>query len=182
MSQKLRYGPRFSQHGAGGYRYSESMANEMYEIAAHLGAFSPRKKYKCELAGHAVHLKAAKKKAALGHERHDAEVRMEEALRKVVEILEFHMTDMMQHRPLPGDRQLVNQLAIHNVIYQLRRKCGVSFDAGEYDAPRPMDEKHTHEPDPEDNRPLYEAMARQRAARAKHMRAITDRLIARGKS
>jgi hypothetical protein len=46
----------------------------------------------------------------------------------VVEILEFHMSDMMQHRLLFNRPKHVNQLMLHNVIVELKTKCGVLFE------------------------------------------------------
>ena len=189
---RLRYGPRFSQHGAGGYKYNESLANDMHRLNQHMAGIAANiPQYKRELVGHKNKLRKTKQREASDEGRHEAEVRMVEAVNKCVEMLEFHMEAMMQHRPMIGQRTLVNQIALHNAIYHLRCKCGIKFDASAYDHALHADRMHKgKEPDASiddeqrrDDRAaaIVEGMMRQREARARNYRMVAERLIARAK-
>ena len=71
---------------------------------------------------------------AIREERRDAEERMEEAVRQAVDLLEFHMNDLINTRSMGNDRGLVRQNTIHDAIFMLRNKCGVTFEhETEYD-------------------------------------------------
>ena len=52
---------------------------------------------------------------------------MAEAVRQCVAVLEFHMEELNQHRKIANRPNYVAQMQIHNVIVELRNKCGVTF-------------------------------------------------------
>ena len=71
---------------------------------------------------------------AIREERREAEERMEEAVRQAVDLLEFHMNDLINTRKLGNQAGLVRQATIHDAIHMLRNKCGVTFEhETEYD-------------------------------------------------
>jgi hypothetical protein len=136
MSSKMRYGPRFKPTIAGGpVGYDESIARATRRDMMKMHAIIKNMPlYKQELIRHKATETSKRRRAPVGHEREEAELRMAEAVRAVVGILEFHMADMMQHRQLSRRPKYVNQLTLHNVIVELKTRCGVSFDrGGEYD-------------------------------------------------
>jgi hypothetical protein len=185
MSNKLRYGPRFGITVASAkYEYNEHLDRDMKDIQLRFkAAYDSAPLYKQELWLHkqamATKRTAAKKRPKVD-ERKASELRMAEALRKVVEILEFHMTDMMQHRPLPGTPTIVNQMQIHNTIVHLRNKCGVFFERdGQYDDTVSINQFRRRDTEDHDMRELL--MAKQHQAREAHMRSVAERLIARPK-
>jgi hypothetical protein len=188
----MRYGPRF---GSGGFSskvsYDEMLDKAMREDGAKMAAiYENMPLYKKELSYHKKVVTMKKNKKQMGHDREEAELRMAEAIHKVVEILEFHMTDMMQHLRVPSHQKHVNQLNIHNVIVELKTRCGVSFDrGGEYErklsildeigGARTQSEREAHLAE---NR---ERLARERRAeqedRNRRLREMAERLKARPK-
>lgn len=183
MSQKLRYGPRFGQGGAGSrVSYDHRMDKDMRKIAAMFSGLAERPLHKRELAAHKTGLAAKKRhaKAADGPEREESEMRMAEAVRKCVEILEFHMDDLIQHRKMQHRPTYCAQMAIHNVIVELRRKCGVTFadnnDAHyterQCETQRRRDAKERAEDDANERE-------QQRLSRMRNMREMAERLAAK---
>ena len=188
---KLNYGKRFSQHGAGGpYKFDESLDRDMREVATHMAAiWQNLPKYRKDIVYHERKVRQRKKKELLDHERHEAELRMIEAVHKCVEMLEFHMVAMMEHQPVPGERQLINQIGVHNAIHQLRHKCGVGVKfngESEYDHVKHVDKdlqrKMSREEERDERAEMIAAGIRdQKAARDRRYREVADRLIARAK-
>jgi hypothetical protein len=130
MSHHLRYGPRFGQASISNkVGYDEQIDRNQREDRARFAALAHQPLHKRELRYHnnALAHKKTMAKRTPGPEREEAEQRMAEAVRKCVEILEFHMEDMIQHRKVTGRPHYCAQLTIHNVIVELRNKCGVSF-------------------------------------------------------
>jgi hypothetical protein len=89
--------------------------------------------YEVAKKGQATKLKRTNS-VAIREERREAEEKMEEAVRAAVDLLEFHMNDLVNTRSMGNDRGLVRQATIHDAIYMLRHKCGVTFqNETEYD-------------------------------------------------
>lgn len=127
---KMKYGPRFRGSAVSvGYHYSPSLDDR--QSAFRLKAILENQPlYKQELRLYKGGQREKNKRAAIRDKNHryEAEQRMEEAVRKCVEILEFHMNDLMEHTYTSARPKLVDQNNIHNVIVQLRKKCGVTFE------------------------------------------------------
>jgi len=179
---KLNHGPKYgttvvSAH----YQYDDVMERDMREINAHIQArWKNAPQYKHELATEKACKTKARKKAALGTGRQDAEMRMVDALRDAVTMLEFHMADMMSHKIRPGDHCSVNQQQIANALFHLKHKCGVGFDDDSYKERVPL---YEYEPSllPQKDANLDERLKAQREARVKRRQRIIDKLIARPK-
>ena len=128
---RLNYGKRFSNCGVSAkVGYDERIDRDMRENYNIFVGLAQQPLHKRELRVHKSVLacKKAAAKRAPGPEREDSEQRMAEAVRKCVQILEFHMEDMIQHRKVQGRPHYCTQQPIHNVIVELRHKCGVKFD------------------------------------------------------
>lgn len=129
---KLNYGPRFAGGSVAGGKvsYDERMDADMRKINAMFKGLSQRPLYKRELSLSKAKATGAKRRAktAVGPEREEAEMRMAEAVRKCVEILEFHMDDLIQHHKVQSRPSYCMQQHIHNVIVELRNRCGVMFE------------------------------------------------------
>lgn len=187
MSSKLRYGPRYAGSVASShYGHDEALANDMRQQNARRAAiYEAMPLYKKELVSHKASQRN-KKRRTPREGRQDAEKRMVEAVRKAVDILEFHMTEMMQHRQVGPDR-LINQQILHNTIVALKTKCGVKFeDSGEFSRSVKLDRAHIKEGEKDiferSAEEFFEQESRARSAREQTMRRVTDRLIARGKT
>jgi len=163
--------------------FDASLAEDLAQINAKRAAmFANMPRHKRELASYNAGKKSAERSRAGRAERQESERRMVEAVRKVVEILETHMIDLMQHRSV--GHSLVNQLQIHNIIVLLRTKSGVQFDDGsEFSRPVKLDEQHLKrgQSQPDDFERASERFFEERAKRDAAFRRVTDRLIARGK-
>jgi len=126
----MRYGPRFSNAGTSSkYVYDERIDKDMREVAKFFKGLSQQPLHKRELRAHNAKTtnKKTRAKHALGSEREDAEKLLAEAVRKCVALLEFHMDAMQQHARSPVRQRYCIPLKVHNVIYELRHKCGVAF-------------------------------------------------------
>jgi hypothetical protein len=132
MSQKMNYGKRWSSGGfENKVEFNEIDDRRHRKQTAHmLAIMNARPLHKKELAYYktGVAAKKAHAKKSPGPEREEAEQRMAEAVRQCVALLEFHMEDMDQYRKVANRPSYCFQQAIHNVIYDLRRKSGVQFD------------------------------------------------------
>jgi len=179
---KLNYGTRYGTSIASThYQYDDTLDRDMRETGAHIQSIWKNKpQYLHEQAVHRSQSTKARKKAALGTGRQDAELRMATALRDAVTMLEFHMADMMSHKIRPGDHSSVNQLQIANALYYLKHKCGVGFDDDSYKGRVPL---YEHEPSllPQRDANLDERLRAQREARIRRRQRIIDKLIARPK-
>ena len=147
MSKKMNYGRPLGKH-YNGYSvisnkmdYDPDLDREMRRDNNRIAAIMRNMPlHKRELIHYEVGKKslATKQKrtnsVAIRAERRDAEERMEEAVRQAVDLLEFHMNDLINTRSMGNDRGLVRQATIHDAIYMLRHKCGVTFqNETEYD-------------------------------------------------
>ena len=179
---KLHHGPKYGTTVVSAkYQYDNVLDRDMREINAHIQArWKNAPQYKHELRDEKAAKTRVRKKAALGTGRQDAELRMVDALREAVTLLEFHMADMMSHRIRPGDHSSVNQLQIANALYYLKHKCGVGFDDDSYAGRVPL---YEYEPSllPQKDANLDERLKAQREARIKRRQRIIDKLIARPK-
>jgi hypothetical protein len=189
MSGKMKYGPRHKQSVVqAGYKYNELADLQDRKLRMHLAFIQECQKmqpqYKQELRQHKAATTNRKNRAgrAPGPEREESEQRMAEAVRKCVEILEFHMEDLVQHRKMAGRPHYVAQMQIHNVIYELRCKCGVSFDAinPQYAERQCEDVRRRDAREWKDD--LLNEREQQRQSRLRNMKAIAERLIARAKT
>ena len=124
---------------------------------------------------------------AIREERREAEERMEEAVRQAVDLLEFHMNDLINTRKLGNQAGLVRQNTIHDAIYMLRHKCGVTFEnETEYDHryQKPFVVPMTMTEQREDDRRAEQAAARraeaaeQAEARRRNNREMAEKLAA----
>ena len=124
---------------------------------------------------------------AIREERREAEERMEEAVRQAVDLLEFHMNDLINTRKLGNQAGLVRQNTIHDAIYMLRHKCGVTFqNETEYDQryQKPFVVPMTMTEQRDDDRRAEQAAARraeaveQAEARRRHNREMAEKLSA----
>lgn len=61
--------------------------------------------------------------------REEAEQRLAETVRLVVNALETGMTELMEIGHAAGAASFINQRQLHNCIFHLKTKCGVKFDA-----------------------------------------------------
>jgi hypothetical protein len=181
----FKYGKRFgSSVVTANYSYNEEADREDRKDRARMAAIlANMPQYKQELlrheAGQTNHKRVTAKNKPIKDERLEAERRMLEAMRKVVGILEFHMEELHRTRKLGSGRGLVNQYGIHNALVALRTKCGVQFDANEYDhhidlAALHLDNRRTAEQMLEDVRSDRE---QQRLSRLRNMRAMAERFI-----
>jgi len=179
---KLNYGPKWGTSVVSAhYETDEVLERDMNEDRARLLHLWGRKpQYLHELASEKACNTKRRKKAALGTGRQDAELRMADALRDAVTLLEFHMADMMSHKILPGEHSSVNQLQIANALFHLKHKCGVGFDDESYAGRVPL---YEHEPQlfPQRDANLDARIKAQREARIRRQRYIIDKLIARPK-
>jgi len=186
MAQKLNYGKRW---GSGcrsmklGYDESlDRMAREdhrkIYRIMQNLPL------HRRELIGYENGRKNSARRLAvtakIKSERTEAELRMAEAVRECAEILKFHMDELIQHRKMANQPPMVNQAAVHDALFALRTKCGVTFDGDiEYD------HRHVQMPRIDDPRRVEDEtklkMHEQKRAREEHMRRVTDKLINRAR-
>jgi hypothetical protein len=138
MSNKLRYGPRFKPTIASANApYDESIDRMARKDRGKMAAiFKSLPKYKKELfveAGRTANKKKGTRLNAACVDREQAEIRMAQALRKAVEMLEFNMTAMMQYTaPKLNYNKSVNQLNILNAIADMKTKCGVWFESDEF--------------------------------------------------
>ena len=186
MAQKLNYGKRW---GGGGFSlkqgYDESldrMTRQDHRKIRYLMQNMPL--HRRELIGYENGRKNSARRLAVSKpirdERLQAELRMAEAVRECAEILKFHMDELIQHRKMASQPPMVNQAAIHDALFALRTKCGVSFDGDiEYD------HRHVQIPRIDDPRRVEDEtklkMHEQKRAREEHMRRVTDKLINRAK-
>jgi hypothetical protein len=177
---KLRYGPRFGQGGVNSkFGHDEMLDREMRELAAVFSGLQQRPLYKRELSAHKAGVSNKKRcaKRADGPEREEAEMRMAEAVRKCVEILEFHMDDLVQHRKMPNRPHYVAQIQVHNVIYELRRKCGVTFaDNNENHYTERLCEKTRRRDAREAREDVCNDREQQRLSRLRNVREMARRL------
>src|SRR6187431_888716 len=139
MSKKMNYGRPLGKH-YNGYSvisnkmdYDPDLDREMRRDNNRIAAIMRNMPlHKRELIHYEVGKKslATKQKrtnsVAIRAERRDAEERMEEAVRQAVDLLEFHMNDLINTRSMGNDRGLVRQNTIHDAIFMLRNKCGVT--------------------------------------------------------
>jgi len=179
---KLHHGPRYgTQVVSAKYQYDDTLDRDMREINAHIQSiWKNQPQYKHELRDEKAAKTRVRKKAALGTGRQEAELRMVDALRDAVTMLEFHMADMMSHKIRPGDHSSVNQQQIANALYYLKHKCGVGFDDGSYTGRVPL---YEYEPRllPQKDANLDERLKAQREARLRRRQRIVDKLLARPK-
>ncbi len=180
---KINYGKRY---GSGSSvvsnkvnYYEATDREEQKDRARVIGIFNSLPQYRKENIWHQNSRKTqrtmAKRKLGRDEQRAEAEQRLADAVRKAVAILEFGMDEMMQHPTIPGVGHVVNQEKIHNVIVDLRMKCGVAFaDKTEYAARKPLTPVYQTKRAEDDEAALR--MYEQRAAREQHMRDVTERL------
>lgn len=191
---KMRYGPRFQPTVASnkvGYdwRIDRDLQKERQRMAAHLAALPQWRRDLIVEKTVASRAKgpAAKKRRAEGGARREAEERMVETLRKAAEMIEFQLVEMMQHPRVDRGKALVDQNQIHNLLFHLKKKCGVYFENTEYLQRIDVSRVHMgNQPEPQDyfERSAEEFFAEQsekQSARERKFRDVTDRLIARGK-
>jgi hypothetical protein len=186
MANRLNYGKRWGSgvsSARAGYdeqldRWAREDHAKIYRIMQNLPL------HRRELIGYENGRKNSARRLAVTadtkKERAEAEARMAEAVRECAEILKFHMDELIQCRKVGGQQSQVNQGAIHDTLFALRNKCGVTFDGDiEYDhrysqIPRIDDPRRV-----EDDAKLK--MHEQKRAREEHMRRVTDKLINRAK-
>ncbi len=130
---RMRYGPRFGQQIVDASAPYDAAMDKMSKrdriIAAKINENTPQ--YKRELYLEKGRKKLAARVNVLGEERRSAEAGMAEAIRAAAQLLERHMTDLMDHRALGGKwRSRLNQRQIFNIIVELKTKCGVDFGNG----------------------------------------------------
>jgi hypothetical protein len=178
---KLRYGPRFGQSGfSASWPYNEVDDHRMQKGFAMFAALANQAQYKKELRYYKT-AKATRKAAAKkadGPEREEAELRMADAVRKCVEILEFHMEALTQHRKVANRPHYVAQMQIHNVIVELRNKCGVSFsEHNPHYAERLCEDQRRRDGDVKGRTEyMRDDREQQRLARLRHAREMAVRL------
>jgi len=178
---KLNYGPKYDTTVEHNYKPDHGVLNDLREDNKRMARFWDAKpQYLHEQATHRAQATKRRKKAALGTGRQDAELRMVDALREAVKLLEFHMADMTSHKIHPGDHCSVNQLQIANALYHLKHKCGVGFDDASYNTRVPL---YEYEPSllPQRDANLDERLKAQREARIRRRQRIIDKLTARPK-
>jgi hypothetical protein len=128
----MNYGPRFrSSMVEVGAHYDAALDRVMHRDNMRMqGILNNQPQYKQELRHYKGGQRTKKQAAAIAakNHRYEAEQRMVDTLHKVVEMLEFGMSDLMEHTYTSAKPKLVDQNNIHNVIVQLRQKCGVPFD------------------------------------------------------
>src|SRR6188768_2385924 len=129
---KMNYGPRFGGSAKSLFSYDERVDKAMQADTIRMAAVMKNQpQYKKELRGIATAKRTRQRAdAARNNGRKESEIRMAEALRKVVGILEMHMDDLMQYTQVGGER-IINQTNIHNAIVMLRTKCGLNFVGSE---------------------------------------------------
>jgi molecular chaperone GrpE (heat shock protein) len=129
---KMNYGPRFGGSAKSLFSYDERVDKAMQADTMRMAAVMKNQpQYKKELRGIATAKRTRQRTAAIRNNgRKESEIRMAEALRKVVGILEMHMDDLMQYTQV-GNERIVNQTNIHNAIVMLRTKCGLNFVGSE---------------------------------------------------
>jgi hypothetical protein len=138
---KMKYGPRFGTHIASIYHgldrepdhRAERDRQRMMTIIRNLPLHKRQmivhnnvianRNYKIKKFGRAI------------VEREEAEADMEAAVRAAVEVMEFHLTALMQHpEPHANYMKYVNQANIINAVADLRTKCGIEFEASQFNA------------------------------------------------
>ena len=182
MSSRMNYGPRFRSGAVSvgpGYdeRVSEASRKDRIKMKAIMEHLP---QYKQELFHHKAS-ESSKKRAAVirnNNHRYEAEQRMEEAIRKAVAMLEFHMNDLMEHRYTTSRPKLVDQETIHNVIVLLRKKCGVIFENDlHYDHPIKRDQGGGCETIEQRSERVREEMKQQKISRDRNMKEMAERFI-----
>lgn len=180
MSNKMKYGPRFrSSMVSVGHGYDEMVDKYSRKDRAKMNAILEHQpQYKKELRIHKTTEINKKRISAIRNKNHryEAEQRMEEAIRKVVSMLEFHMSDLMEHTYTSSRPKLVDQNNIHNVIVLLRKKCGVTFENDlHYDHPIRIDQGNGCET-PEQRSERHKAeMAQQKLERLRNIKEMAER-------
>jgi len=178
---KLNYGTRYDTTVVSNYTPDNRLLHDLRKCNDRIQRlWADKPQYLHELAHEKGQNTKRRKKAKLGTGRQDAELRMVDALREAVTMLEFHMADMTSHKILPGDHCSVNQQQIANALYHLKHKCGVGFDDGAYNTRVPL---YEYEPSllPQRDANLDERLKAQREARIHRRQRIIDKLIARPK-
>jgi hypothetical protein len=182
MSNRMKYGPRFKGSAVSvGYHYDEAIAgvtrrdqNRMNAILQH------QPQYKQELRHYKTNEKNSKRLTAIRNKNHryEAEQRMEEAIRKAVAMLEFHMSDLMEHTYTSARPKLVDQNNIHNVIVLLRKKCGVAFENDlHYDHPIKIDHGGGCETIEQRSERHKAEMAEQKLYRLRSIKEMAERFV-----
>lgn len=188
---RMRYGKRFGSSAVSAHHsYNEQTdAVDRKERAKMAAIFDNLPEYRKELIRHSGTKGRAKviakRRAAQATERcarEAAEIRMAEAVRKCVSILEQHMDDLIQNSRVPGVQQHVNQFSISNLIVEMRNKCGVKFETSpQYQRRVDLSRAEPRELDI-DHEDYEDLRARQREAREQRIKSVTERLINRGRS
>jgi hypothetical protein len=179
MSNRINYGRRYSGGSAAGGKvgYNESDDRARRADYGMFAALARQPLHKRELRAHQTGLacKKAAGRRAPGPEREESERRMAEAVRKCVEILEFHMEDMIQHRKVAGRPHYCAQLMIHNVIVELRSRCGVSFTEHNPHYEERQNEDSRRRNAREWKSDLDSEREQQRLSRTRNMREVAER-------